>query len=260
MGNIEIVTVDGANVAERGFFCYKSKPKSAGYRNKLGWLEQRFAEGLRLKVLYEGDRSVGFVEYVPGEHAWRAVHAEGYTVIHCLWVVGSGKGKGYGSRLLDECVAEARHDGRHGVVMVSSSRVWLAGKDVFLKHGFEVVGQAPPSFELLVRRFDGAPLPTFPADWDERAGRYGPGVTIVYTDQCPYIEDAVKGAVEFAREGGVAARTVKLESSRQVREDAPSAYGVFNVVYNGRLATYHYIDSRKGRQEFLKLLGAAGAA
>jgi len=42
-----------------------------------------------------------------------------------------------------------------------------------------------------------------------------------------------------------------------VRDAAPSAYGIFNVVYDGRLVTYHYIDSRKGSQEFLDLLAKA---
>jgi GNAT superfamily N-acetyltransferase len=252
--DVEIIAVDATNVAHYGFFCYKSKPKSEGYRRKLDWLEQRFAEGMRIKILYEGDRSVGFIEYIPGEYAWRAVNAEGYMVIHCLWVVGKGKGKGYGSRLLGECVEDAREVQKHGVVMVSSSKPWLADKKVFLKNGFEVVGQAPPSFELLVKRFDDAPLPTFPSNWDERLSRYGSGVTVVYSDQCPYIVDAVKGALEIAGEGGVEARTVKLESSQQVRDSAPSAYGVFNVIYDGKLVTYKYIDSKKERQEFLKLL------
>jgi hypothetical protein len=33
-----------------------------------------------------------FIEYIPGEQAWRAVHADGYLLIHCLWVVGKSKG------------------------------------------------------------------------------------------------------------------------------------------------------------------------
>ncbi len=89
---------------------------------------------------------------------------------------------------------------------------------------------------------------------EARTRRYGSGVTVVYSDQCPYIVDAVKGALEIAGEGGVEVRTVKLESSQQVRDSALSAYGVFNVVYDGKLVTYKYIDSKKERQEFLKLL------
>jgi len=255
--DVKIVTVDAANVAERGFFCYKSKPKSAGYQKKLSWLEQRFAEGMRIKILYEGERSGGFIEYIPGEFAWRAVNAEGYLVIHCLWVVGRGKGKGYGTRLVNECVEDARGAQKHGVVMVSSSRPWLADKKLFLKNGFEVVGQAPPTFDLLVKRFDDAPLPTFPDDWDERASRYGSGVTVVYADQCPYIEDAVKGALDIASEMGAEARTVKLESSRQTRDTAPSAYGVFGIVYDGELVSYKYLDSKKEQQKFSDLLSKA---
>jgi hypothetical protein len=30
--DVRIVTVDGENVAKERFFCYKSKPKSAGYQ------------------------------------------------------------------------------------------------------------------------------------------------------------------------------------------------------------------------------------
>jgi len=251
--DVKIVTVDATNVAEHGFFCYKSKPKSEGYRRKLDWLEQRFSEGLKIKIVYEGKRLVGFIEYIPGEFAWRAVEAKGYLVVHCIWVVGKGKKKGYGSRLLSECVEDAREMGKHGVAMVTSSGTWLAGKKLFLKNGFEVVDQAPPSFELLVKRFDDdAPLPAFPPDWDQRASRYGAGLTVVHTDQCPYINDAVKQYLELAKERGVEARTVKLTSGREVQAAAPLPYGVFNVVYDGRLVTYHYMG-RKEKQALIEL-------
>jgi ribosomal protein S18 acetylase RimI-like enzyme len=251
--NVKIVTVDASNVAQYGFFCYKSKPKSEGYRRKLGWLEQRFSEGLRIKIVYEGKRSVGFIEYIPGEFAWRVVEAEGYLLVHCIWVVGKGKKKGYGSWLLDECVEDAQEMGKHGVAMVTSSGNWLANKKLFLKNGFDIVDQTPPSFELLVKRFDDdAPLPAFPQDWDKRASRYGAGLTVIYADQCPYIKDAIKQYVDLAEERGVEARVVKLTSSREVQDTAPSPYGVFNVVYDGRLATYHYIGKRE-KETFIKL-------
>ena len=161
---VEIVTVDAMNVEKHGFFCYKSKPKSPGYRQKLDWLRERFTEGLSIKIVYENGRLVGFVEVTPGEYAWRAVRAADYTVIHCLWVVGQAKDKGYGTRLLDACLEDTRQAGRHGVVMVTSHDYWLAGSQLFLKSGFEAIDQAPPSFELLVKRFGAAPLPAFPAD------------------------------------------------------------------------------------------------
>ncbi|MBZ0305899.1 MAG: GNAT family N-acetyltransferase, partial [Anaerolineae bacterium] len=89
-----IVTVTAENVDQYGFFCFKSKAKAEGYQRKRRWLMDRFAEGLQIKLLYEGERSVGFVEFMPGESTWRVVNAPDYLVIHCLWVVGTGKGKG----------------------------------------------------------------------------------------------------------------------------------------------------------------------
>jgi len=242
---IEIVTVDATNVAQHGFFCYKSKPTSEGYRRKLNWLEQRFAEGLRIKILVENGRSVGFIEYLPGEWAWRAVHAANYVLIHCLWVVGRAKGKGYGSHLLSGCLEAAREAQAAGVAMVTSRRVWLAGPELLLKHGFEPVDEAPPAFQLLVKKFREAPSPTLPRDWDERARRFGTGLTIICSDQCPYIHEAVNSIWETGREAGIETRVVELKSAQEVQELAPSAYGTFGIVYDGALVSYYNLPRDK---------------
>jgi GNAT superfamily N-acetyltransferase len=248
--DFEIVTVDAANVGEYGFFCYKSKPKSEGYRQKLDWLRPRFSEGLRIQILFEDGRSVGFIEYMPGESTWRAVHAPGYLLVHCLWVVGRAKKKGYGSRLLERCVEDARRMRKHGVAMVTSSRNWLAGSKLLLKNGFEVVDHAPPTFELLVKKLGEFPSPAFPGDWDERLSRCGPGLTIVRSSQCPYVEAAVQAAVKAADDLGIGARVIELGSGQEARDLAPSAYGTYNVVYDGKLLTYHSV----GRRDLLRLL------
>jgi hypothetical protein len=90
---VRILDVGPENVGELGFFCYMSKRKSEGYARKLSWLERRFDEGLRIKMLELPDR--GFIEYIPGEYAWRTVDARGFFFIHCLWVVGKSKGNGF---------------------------------------------------------------------------------------------------------------------------------------------------------------------
>ena len=249
--DVKIVTVDATNVVQEGFFCFKSKPKSEGYRRKLAWLEQRFAEGMQIKILYEGKRSFAFIEYIPGEYAWRAVNAPDYLVIHCLWVVGKGKGKGYGTRLLNECIEHAQAIGKRGVVMVTSSGVWLADKKLFLKHGFMEIDQAPPSFSLLVKQFaDDAPMPTFPTNWEARARHFGDGLTILRSDQCPYIPDAVTIIADFFAKRDIPTREIELANAQDVQELSPSPYGLFGVVYNGKLLSYHYL----GEKDLLKLV------
>ena len=242
MSKYEIKTVNASNVDESGFFCYMSKRKEPGYKQKREWLEARFAEGMKIKILHEhGGRDTAFIEYIPGEYAWRAVHAPGYLVIHCLWVVGKGKGKGYGTRLIDECLNDARAQGKRGVVMVSSDGTWLAGKDLFLKNGFVEVDQAPPSFQLLVHCFGDGRLPAFPKDWESRQAAFGSGLSVVRTPQCPYIENASTMLLESASARGIPARVVELQSAREVQRSAPCVYGTFAIVYNGQLFSYAYM-------------------
>ncbi len=57
-----------------------------GRCDKIRWLNQHFKKGLRAKVLLApGNRQCGYIEYLPGEYAWRGVDAEGYLFIHCIW-------------------------------------------------------------------------------------------------------------------------------------------------------------------------------
>jgi GNAT superfamily N-acetyltransferase len=130
---VEMITVDDADkAAEEGFFCYKSKRRTQGYRRKLAWLEQRFREGLQIRIIREGGRSVGFIEYTPGEFAWRPLKAPRYLFVHCLWVVGRAKEKGYGSSLLGACIEDARATGKHGVAVLTRKGGYLMGKRIFV--------------------------------------------------------------------------------------------------------------------------------
>jgi GNAT superfamily N-acetyltransferase len=246
---VELIGVTQANVAETGFFCYMSKRKSEGFRRKLGWLRARFDEGMKIKMLKLPER--GFIEFIPGEFAWRAVNrAEKYMFIHCLWVVGRSKGKGFGARLLDECIRDAKKAKMAGVAMVTSEGTWLAGKELLLKQGFRPVAEAPPSFTLMVKTFKAAPLPSFPQDWKARAKRFGRGLTVLRSDQCPYLEDATNTLLEAAAEKGIRSRAVELTSAAEAKRLSPSPYGVFNVVLDGRLLSYRHLL----KDEFFQML------
>ena len=234
----KLIDVCADNVEQTGFFCYMSKRKSEGFQQKLAWLEARFAEGMRIKMLALPER--GFIEYIPGEHAWRAVRAEDYMFIHCLWVVGKSRNKGFSQILLDECLRDAKAAGKKGVAMLTSERNWLAGKKALLKYGFLSAVEEPP-FALVVKRFGEASPPAFAGNWEEKAGRFGAGFSVIRTAQCPYIPDAADTVLETARELGITSRVVELKSSREIRERAPSPYGVFSIVYDGRLLSYHYL-------------------
>jgi len=237
---VELVDVGSDSVEKLGFFCCMSKRKSEGWQDKLAWCHQRFAEGMRLKLL--GDKQRGFIEYGPGEHAWRVVEAKGYLVIHCLWVVGKSKGKGHGAALLQHCIDDARKSKLEGVAVVTSEHPWVPSRRIFERHGFERVDEAPPAFELWAKRFNKrARKPQFPTDWAARAKRFGKGFTVVTTAQCPYNADAVDGALAAAKAHGFRTRVVKLDSQADVQKRAPTAYGTFAMVLDGKLFSTMYL-------------------
>lgn len=242
---MKIIDVTPENVDEAGFFCLMSRRKSEGWRRKRRWLDARFAEGLRIKMLDLDEGGRGFIEYIPGQHAWRPVEADGWTFIHCLWVVGKSKGKGFGSLLLEACLADAEHCGSRGVAMTTSEGNWLAGRKLLLSHGFECVDRAPPAYELLISPLGPADPPRFPTDWDRRAARFGRGLTVIRTDQCPYLDDAAATAVRLAHDRGLEATVVELDSAEQIRKRSPSPYGVFTILLNGKVLSHYYQPAKK---------------
>jgi len=217
----------------------QSKKKAEGFLRKQAWLRERLAEGMHFKMVESEGR--GFIEYIPGELAWRAVHAPGYMMIHCLWVIGKSKGKGFGSILLADCIDTARKAGMRGVAMVTNSGNWLAGEELLIKAGFSVVDEALPGFKLLALQFKPGASPTFPQDWTQRCGRWGKGLVVVRTDQCPSLDRCVNETRELAAERGLAFREVHLPDAATVQAQSPSPYGVFAILNEGKLLSYHLL-------------------
>lgn len=218
-------------------------PKNEGYLKKLEWLEKRFSEGLKIKLMYQEGKCIGFIEYVPGEQAWRAVDAAGYMFIHCIWISPNKyKDIGNASLLVGECIADARKEGKYGVAVVTSEGSFMAGKSLFLKNGFKSVASANPSFELMVKTLAKGTLPKF-RDWEKQLSRYK-GPNIIYAKQCPWVARFIEELGETVKERGLELKVTELENAAQA-QNAPSIYAVFNLVYNGRLLADHYISNRR---------------
>ena len=244
---IKIINTNADNIGEYGFCGYKNI-KQEGYKRKIDWLKQRFTEGMRFKILYSAkDGSPGFIEYIPGKYTWRAVAANGYMVIHCIMIMKREyKGKGYGSLLLNECIQDAKKENMHGIAVVTRKGTWMAGKELFVKNRFQLADAAPPDFELLVKKFNtSAPSPKFKGDWGKRLSQYSSGLTIIRSDQCPYLAKSVKEIIETAQEKyGIKAKIVELKNCGEAQR-APCAYGIFSIVYNGILVADHPISNKR---------------
>ena len=250
----KIIDINKKNIDESELFCKKTKKKLAGYQNKLKWIKERFKEGLKYKLLRvkEGNKetSRGMIEYIPGEYNWRGIKADSWMVIHCLWVVGKHKKKGYGSQLIEYALKDANEAGLHGVVgMTADKGGWLPKKTLFEKLEFELVDEMEPYFRLYAKAFsDDGPKPKFHPISKEKLKKHDSGVTIFYSDQCPYVVDLVDEVRDMPKTDNL--DLVKFESCKEAQENGIYPYGTYCVICNGERTLYQH-TLKKQIQEVL---------
>jgi GNAT superfamily N-acetyltransferase len=244
MSEYEIVDTNADNIGGCSL-CGNKNANNLGLRRKRNWLKERYAEGLRYKVLRSREfGDIGMIEYAFGNHAWRPVEAEGYLVIHCLMVEAKHKGKGLGSLLMDSCLSDAKKSKCRGVAVVTSSDSFMAGSDLFIKAGFVSVDRIRP-YELLVKKLKrGAPDPRFIVERERLFKRYRKGLTILAADQCPYVSKSAERIAEASRRLGLEPKVVRVRSAEASRE-LPTPYGVFSIIYDGKLIAARPISATR---------------
>jgi ribosomal protein S18 acetylase RimI-like enzyme len=239
-----IASVTPSNLTDHPQAICFINPKHPSYHFKVKWFQQRFEEGLRIKLLYpDGEKkAAAYIEYVPGEKAWRPVDAPGYLFIHCLWVSpDKNKKLGYGSALINHCLQEAKTQGKKGLAVISSSDSFMAEKQVFEKNGFTLL-QSAKNHELLVLPISNGALPKM-NDHAAHLPNYH-GLHIVYSAQCPWVArfvDEVKQSPDYKQ---LKISITELKTPEEAQQ-APSFYGVFTLINNGKLLSSHYISSTR---------------
>ena len=151
---MDYIRVTRENIDKEHICCAMSGKQSLA---KKEWLKQRFEEGL---VFYRSaERGKCFIEYIPAENAWVPIDAAGWLYINCLWVSGSMKGHGYSSELLEECLRDAKAQGKNGVCILCAEgrkREFLADPKFLTHKGFKVSDtgvtySATPSSSRVIR-------------------------------------------------------------------------------------------------------------
>ena len=239
---MEIIHVTPENAEQETFFCIKDI-KSPGFNSKLRWFEKRYAEGLRLKILKINKKLIGFIEYVPADKAWRPINAPEFMFIHCIVVYSKkDRSKGFGAILVEEVVKEARAKGLSGVCTMTSKGAWVAEKDIFEQNGFAIV-EKRGRFELLSKKWGEEAQDPQLIDWTKNQKKYR-GWHLIYADQCPWHEKSAFDLLNTAMDFGIDLNVKKIESVKEAKE-APSGFGVFNLLHDGKLLEDHYISSTR---------------
>ena len=144
---MQYIRITSENIDSEHICCAMSGKQSVA---KKAWLKERFAEGL---VFYRSEeRGKCFIEYIPAENAWVPIVAPGYLYIDCLWVAGSMKGHGYSSDLLNECIRDAKAQGRQGICILSAEgrkREFLSDPKYLAYKGFTVADTSDCGITLM---------------------------------------------------------------------------------------------------------------
>jgi len=240
MEKVKIIKINSeAGVRKYGLGCLTNQ-KHPGFGAKLNWLKKEFKKGLTLVVLSVDDKSAGMIEYTSSENFWRPVKAEKYLMIHCLWIIHTKyHHKGYGSLLIDESIKDAKQRKLNGVGIVTSDGPWMVGKKIFLENGFKEI-ETKGRFNLLIKEIKKGFKPSF-INWEENKSRVK-GYKMLYANQCPMFAKCVNDLTETAREQSASLKISEIQKSGDA-QNAPSGYGVMNIMKDGKVIADHNISS-----------------
>jgi hypothetical protein len=240
----DIVEINSKNISEHPEVICFINPSHPSYSLKLQWLKKRFREGLKIKLFYrEHDtKCIGFIEYTPGEFAWRAVDARGYFFIHCIWVYKNRyRNRGLGSILINECLNDAKTQDKNGIAVIASEGPFMASNNLFKKNRFRLTDTSGV-YTLLVKQLKKGPLPSF-KNWQKELKKYR-GLNIIYSHQCPWVARSIDELRKISIKNKLKIKLKQLKTARQA-QNAPSIYGVFTLIHNGKILADHYISGRR---------------
>ncbi len=237
----EFISITPENLNDEHLCCIiRSRKTHPGIEAKRRWLAERLKEGHVFRKL--DIKGCVFIEYAPLETAWVPVVGDNYYYIYCLWVLGAPKGHGYGKRLMEYCLEDAKKHNKSGVCMLGASKqkAWLSDQKFAKKFGFITVDTAG-EYELLALSLDGT-VPEFApsAKKQEISDRE---LTVYYSDQCPYIAQRVEKLRDYCTEHNVQAKYIHVDTLDKAKE-LPCVFNNWAVFYNGRFITVNQIDGK----------------
>ncbi|MBK7028803.1 MAG: YoaP domain-containing protein [Bacteroidales bacterium] len=247
-----LIEVTPDNVNTESLFCIKDI-SSPGFSAKKEWFLNRYAEGLRLKILKNQlGKPLAFIEYIPSEFAWRPVQAQNYYFIHCMFVYAiKDKNRGIGSWLLSQCLDDAARHRKDGICVMTSDGTWISNKQLFLKNGYQQVANRD-RFELLALKINPSAEDPGLVDWNSNQEQYL-GWNLVYSDQCPWNEKSAAALKKTADEYGIELKLTHIRSAQEAQQ-APSGFAVFSLLRDGRLIEDHYISETRFKNILTKEL------
>jgi len=245
---MDYIRITKDNIEKEHICCAMSGKQSVA---KKEWLKQRFEEGL---VFYRSaERGKCFIEYIPAENAWVPIIADGYLYIDCLWIAGSMKGHGYANDLLQECINDAKAQGKKGLCILSAEgrkREFLADPNFLMHKGFSVADTTDCGITLMYLPLEKDATPPKFRDCAKHPAVFESGFVLYYTDQCPFTYYWVPRVAEVAKENDIPLKIIHITDKEQA-QNVPAPVTTYALFKDGKFLT----QSIQSDKKFLQLAG-----
>ena len=245
---MDYIRITKENIDQEHICCAMSGKQSLA---KKEWLKQRFDEGL---VFYRSrERGKCFIEYIPAENAWVPIEANGYLYIDCLWSAGAMTGHGYSNDLLNDCIRDAKAQGRKGVCILSAEgkkREFLSDPKYLAYKGFTAADISDCGISLMYLPLSPNAEPPRFKECARHPQAAEDGFVLYYTDQCPFTYYWVPRVQEAARAHGIPLKSIHI-TDRETAQSAPAPVTTYALFRDGKFLT-------QGIQSDKKFLALAG--
>lgn len=236
---MEFINLTEENIDSEHLCCIiRNKPGHEGLEAKRQWLSERIKEGHIFRKLDQ--RECVFIEYAPLETAWVPIVGENYYYIYCLWV--QKKGNGYGKKLMEYCIADAKAKGKAGICMLGSDKQknWLSDQKFAQKYGFNKVDSTDDGYNLLALSFDGT-VPKFSDTVKQKTDKCG--LTVFYDNQCPYIPQRIEKLRKYCTEHSIPAEFILVDTLEKAK-NLPCVFNNWAAFYDGKFISVNQLDDR----------------
>jgi predicted GNAT family acetyltransferase len=250
---MNFVTITPENADKESFYCLKN-PKHKGFIAKKKWLKDRIVEGYTIKILKDdSNKSLGLIEFVPAEFAWRPIKAKGFMFIQCILIISkSDTKKGYAGMMIQHCIDEAKRMGMKGVATMCSEGSWIADKRVFIKHGFREA-ESLDRFQLLYLKFEKEATDPELNNYTESRKKIK-GWQLFYANQCPLFDTTIEPMIKEAEKFDIDLKVTEYQLAKEA-QGAPSGFGVFSLIKDGELLADNYISKTRFTNIIKKEIG-----
>lgn len=234
-----LINLNIENIDKEHICCAISDKKcKKSYELKKDWLKKEFDKGYVFKRI--DARAKVFIEYGPAETGWVPITAPNYFLINCFWVSGQYKGKGYGKKLLQELIDDAKAQNKDGLVTVAGIKKFhfMSDGKWLLSQGFEIVEKLDSGFALFVLKFNQkAPDPKFNSSAKHGKPLSDKGIVVYYSNRCPFAEFHVRESLtESLNKRNLPFKVIKFENFEDA-QFSPTPATIFSLFYDGRFIT-----------------------